>query len=302
MIRALIRQQRGATVMTPDGRILHADATENNDLHWGIRGGGSNFGIVTEFELQLHEFDPNVTSMSFVYPVAKATDALKVLFELGERVSRETSLGVGIGTDGKGETTVSIGGTHLGSSASAKQVLGRALEPLGKPLRQRLSTMNYVTLQSIADGSRYATLSEYSRSGFFHRVDEHLAEAIADYGSKHTMAGTGVRVSQQGGRGNDLASTATAFPHRDTIFQCTVNAHWPNPRDGAKYRQYCNDSWEVLGPMTNGGFYINVAVDPTEAEVRRAYAGNYRRLVALKRKYDPTNFLRLNVNIDPAAA
>jgi FAD/FMN-containing dehydrogenase len=290
---------RGVTVITPDGRSLRADATTNSDLYWGIRGGGGNFGIVTEFELQLHEFDPNVTSFSFTYPVAKAADALKVLFELGKRVPRETSVSGSLRTSAEGETTVSISGTHLGSAESAQQVLGRYLDPLGKPLRNRLTAMNYGKLQSIADGALFAPRSQYSQSGFFHRVDEHMAEAIAEYVSKYPMPGTAIRMSQQGGKGNDLAPTATAFPHRDTLFQCTVDAQWTDPSDAKKYRQYADHSWDVIGAMGNGGFYVNVAVDPTELEIRRAYAGNYSRLVALKRKYDPTNFLRVNVNINP---
>ena len=292
---------RGATVMTPVGRILRADADTNSDLLWGVRGGGGNFGIVTEFELQLHEFDPNVTSFSFTYPVARAVDVFKVLLELDARVPLETSLGAGLRTNAGGETTASLGGTHLGSAESAKQVLGKYLDALGEPLGKRFSTLNYVRLQSIGDGERYSSRAEFSRSGFFHRMDEHVARAIAEYGSKYTMPGTSIRLTQLGGKGNDLAPDATAFPYRDTIFQCTVGTRWTDPGDAAKYRQYANDSWDVIGPMTNGGFYINVAVDPTEVEVRRAYAGNFRRLVAIKRKYDPTNFLRLNVNIDPDA-
>ena len=292
---------RGVTVMTPDGRTLHANESTNSDLHWAVRGGGGNFGIVTEFEFQLHEFDPNVTSLSLTYPAAKAADVFKVVFELSERVPRETSIGASLRTSGQGETTASISGTHLGSAESAKQILGNYLKPLGEPLRQRFSTMNYVRLQSIADGELLASHAEFSRSGFFHRVDEHVAEAMADYGTRHAMPGTGIRMSQQGGKGNELAPTATAFPYRDTVFQCTVGTEWTDPKDANKYRQYANDAWKVIGPMSNGGFYTVVAVDPTEAQVRHAYAGNYHRLVALKRKYDTTNFLRLNVNINPNA-
>lgn len=290
---------RGANVVTAEGELLRADAKTNSDLYWGIRGGGSNFGIVTEFELQLHEFDPNVTSFSYTYDADKATDLVKILFALGDEVPRETSLGASIRTDAGGRTTVSFSGTHLGSLASAKKVLGRALRPLGKPIANRESTMEYVRLQSIADGPRISPSAEFSRSGFFHRVDDYIAESIADYGIRNTLPGTSIRISQQGGTGNDLPSTATAFPHRDVRFQSTVDARWVDPADAARMRQYANDSWDVIGPMTNGGFYVNVAVDPTEAELRRAYGGNYRKLVALKQKYDPDNFFRLNVNINP---
>lgn len=293
---------RAANVITADGELVRADAKTNSDLYWGIRGGGSNFGIVTEFELQLHEFDPNVTSFSYTYPANKAADLIKILFALGDKVPRETSLGASMGTNAEGQKTVSISGTHLGSTAATEKVLGRSLRPLGKPIGTRVATMDYARLQSIADGPRISTSAEYSRSGFFHRVDNHIAESIANYGVNHLIPGTSIRISQQGGRGNDLASTDTAFPHRDVLFQTTVDARWVDPADAARLRQFADDSWDVIGPMTNGGFYVNVAVDPSEAQVRRAYGGNYRKLVALKQKFDPDNFFRLNVNIDPNAA
>lgn len=293
---------RAANVVTADGELLRADAKTNSDLYWGIRGGGSNFGIVTEFELQLHEFDPNVTSFSYTFPIAKAADVIKTLFALGDEVPRETSLGASLGSNPEGQKTVSFSGTHLGPESAAKRVIGRSLRPLGKPIATRVATMDYLRLQSIADGPRISPLAEFSRSGFFHRVDDYVAEAIAEYGARHAVPGMSVRISQQGGRGNDLASTETAFPHRDVLFQCTVDTRWTDPADAARSRQQANEAWKLIGPMTNGGFYINVAVDPSEAEVRRAYAGNYRRLVALKQKYDPDNFFRLNVNINPGSA
>ncbi len=293
---------RGAKVLTPDGRSIQANATTNSDLYWGIRGGGGNFGIVTEFELQLHEFDPNVTSFSFTYAAKQAATAFKIVFELSERVPRETSVSTVLRTSDKGETTVSISGTHLGSKQSLQGVLGDYLKPLGAPLRSRMGSMNYGELQAIADGPLFAARSQYSRSGFFHHVDEHVAESMVEYGINHPMPGTFIRMSQQGGKGNDLASTATAFPHRDTAFQCTMDGQWTEPSAAEKYRRYVDHSWEILGAMGNGGFYLNVAVDPTELEIRRAYAGNYARLVTLKRKYDPSNFLRVNANINPGAA
>ena len=293
---------RGVQMITPDGQIRRADATENSDLYWGVRGGGGNFGIVTEFELQLHEFDPNVTSFSFTYPIVKAPDVLKTLFDLGARVPNEMSLGSSINTNDAGETTASISGTYIGTPDSAQAIVARDLAPLGEPVRQRFSAINYGRLQTVADGSLFSPNAVYNRTGFFNHVDDKIAEAIAEHGSKNTMPGTEIRIAQQGGIGNTIARDATAFPHRDTLFQCTVDVKWKDPADAGRYRKFADDSWAEIGPMGNGGFYVNVAVNPNEAEIRRAYAENYDRLTAIKGKYDPTNFLRLNVNINPTGA
>ena len=291
---------RGLQVMTLDGKIQRANAEENSDLYWGVRGGGGNFGIVTEFQLQLHEIDPNVMTFSYTYPIAKAADVIKTLFELGEHVPNEMSLGGGINTNGEGKTTVSISATHIGSPESAKKIIGNRLDHLGEPIGTRFGGIDYLRLQGIADGTLLSTRSVYSKSGFFNHVDDRIAESIAEYGSKHTMPGTQIRIAQQGGLGNTVARDATAFPHRDTIFQCTVDVNWTDPKDAPKYKKFTNDAWDELWPLTNGGFYINTAIDPSEIEVRRAYAENYERLVELKNKYDPANFLKLNVNIKPS--
>ncbi len=294
---------RGVTVMTADGDLLHADASENSDLHWAVRGGGSNFGIVTEFELQLHEMDPTVTSFSFTYPAAKAEAAFKTLFELGDRGPNEMSLGARIATDGRGETTSSsFSGTFIGAPAEARKILDPYLKKLGDPIRERFDGINYVTLQSIGDGPLLSEVYAHSETGFFNHVDDHVAEAFAEYGTRYASPHTSIGLSQQGGIANRVARDATAFPHRDTIYQCTVGTQWFDPKDGAKQRKYAKDCWSVIGEMSAGGFYVNSAVTSTETDLRRIYADNLNRLVEIKNKYDPTNFLRLNINIKPTSA
>lgn len=264
--------------------------------------GGGNFGIVTKFELQLHEFDPNVTSFSFTYPVAKAGDVLKILFELGERVPNEMSLSAGIRTNGSGETTSSLSGNYVGSPESARKILEPYIGKLGEPIRTRFDGIDYLRLQGIADGTLLSERGIYYRGGFFNHVDDHVAEAVADYGSKHTYPGSNISFSHQAGITSEVASDAMAFPHHDALYQCTVDLAWADPKDGPACRKYADDSWDVIGPMSTGGFYVNLAIDPSDADVRRAYAANYDRLVAVKNKYDPTNFLHLNVNIKPSIA
>ena len=147
----------------------------------------------------------------------------------------------------------------------------------------------------------FSARSVYNRSGFFNHVDEWVADAVVDYLAKSALPHTEVRFSQQGGAANKVASKSTASPHRDTLFQCTVDVDWTDPKDAIPYRKYANDSWAVIGPMSMGGFYINQAIDPSEADVRRTFGENYERLVEVKTKYDPTNFFHLNPNIRPRA-
>ncbi|MDE0801213.1 MAG: FAD-binding protein [Rhodospirillaceae bacterium] len=299
MLGYTIDNVRGVNVLTPDGRSLHADATENSDLYWGVRGGGGNFGIVTEFELELYEFDPTVTTISFNYPVSKAADVLKALFELGEVVPNEMSLGAGVRTNGNGETTCAFGGVHAGSQESAQKILAPYLKRLGDPLRTRFNEVDYLWLQGIADGDLLAKSATYYQSGFFNSVDEKIADEVAEYATKNTYPGSQIRFGHQAGKTATVASDATAFPYRDTQFQFTTDIHWADPQAGQACRKFSDDAWSAIRPMSSGGFYVNLAFGPSEADIREAYAGNYDRLVDVKDKYDPTNFLRLNVNIKP---
>lgn len=293
---------RGVKVLTPDGRHLHADANENSDLYWGVRGGGGNFGIVTEFEIEVYDFDPTVTSISYTYPLSKAADMLKVLFEIGEISPNEMSLGAGVRTNGNGESSCSFGGVFAGPMASAQKIIDPYIKKLGDPLATRFNEVDYLWLQGIADGDLLAKSATYYQSGFFNHVDEKIAEEVADYATKNTFPGSQIRFGQQGGKSAAVAPDATAFPHRDTKYQFTADVHWADRRDGPANRKFADDAWAAIKPMSSGGFYVNLAVDPSEAEVREAYAGNYDRLVEVKDKYDPDNFLRLNVNIKPSNA
>ncbi len=290
---------RGVKVLTPDGRHLRADASQNSDLYWGVRGGGSNFGIVTEFEIQLYDFDPTVTSISYTYPISKAADVYKTLFELGEVVPNAMSLSGGVRTSGGGETTCSLGGNYAGPQAEAQKILDPYLKKLGDPLRTRMSEVDYLWLQGIADGDLRAKSATYYQSGFFNHVDEKIADEVADYATKNTFPGAQIQFGQQAGKTATVAPDATAYPHRDTKFQFTTDVHWADRREGPANRKFADDAAAVIRPMGSGGFYVNLAVGPSEADVREAYAGNYNRLVEVKNKYDPDNFMRLNVNIKP---
>ncbi|NKB45689.1 MAG: FAD-binding protein [Alphaproteobacteria bacterium] len=293
---------RGVKILTPDGRHLRADATQNSDLYWGVRGGGSNFGIVTEFEIQLYDFDPTVTSISYTYPISKAADVYKTLFEMGEVVPNAMSLGGGVRTNANGETTCSLGGNYAGPMADAQKILDPYIKKLGDPLRTRMNEVDYLWLQGIADGDLLAKSATYYQSGFFNHVDEKIAEEVADYATQNTFPGSQVQFGHQAGKMAKVAPDATAFPHRDTKFQFTTDVHWADRRDGPANKKFANDTWAAVKPMSSGGFYVNLAFGPSEADIREAYAGNYDRLVEVKNKYDPDNFMRLNVNIKPTTA
>ncbi len=292
---------RGVEMLTPDGRLLVANAHENPDLYWAIRGGGGNFGIVTKFEFQLHEFDPHVTSFSYAWPLEKGRAVFESYFELSAQVPAEMSLGAALSTSHDGETTASLSGTYLGAPEAAEKLLA-SIGRLGAPLKKRFEGFEYVKLQSIGDGPLLSSRSAYDRSGFFNHIDARLSDVVVDQVTKVPMPGSVVRFTQQGGMPSKVAVNATAFADRDAQHQCIVSVDWTDPKDATACRKHADDTWNAIAPLSDGGFYINWATHTDDAQIRRTFRGNYPRLVKVKTQYDPTNFLHLNPNIKPRAA
>jgi FAD/FMN-containing dehydrogenase len=264
---------RGVEIVTADGRLLRANATENPDLYWAVRGGGGNFGVVTTFELQLHELDPTVTSFSYTYPLAQAKDILRLYLDMSANASDDMGLSAGLRSSDKGPTTVSISGTYIGSRQAAEAALAPVIK-YGSPISTRIEAMDYVKLQSIADGSLFSTRLSYMRSGFFSHVDPKVIDIMVDYMSRPTTPPrASARFAQQGGAISRI--------------------------DAALSIKHVRELWSAVAPMSTGGVYPNIAYDDGEERIRKSYRGNYNRLAEVKAKYDPTNFFHMNPNIKP---
>ncbi len=293
-----IDNNRGVEMVLADGSIVRANANENPDLHWAVRGGGGNFGIVTQFEFQLHDYDQVVTSLSYRFPIAKAKDLFKLFFEMCEQAPLELTLGAGLETSEGGETTVSISGTFLGPIAAAEAAVS-PVKALGAPISTRSGEMAYTTLQSIGDGPRFSDVHSYGKSGFFNTVDPKLIDTLVDYVARTNVPNTGARIGLQGGTIAEVPETATAFAQRDGIYQASLGVDWKEGMDSAAGIQHVRDLWALLEPMSTHGFYINSVYDDSEERVRKSFRGNLARLVDIKTQVDPTNFFRLNPNIRP---
>jgi hypothetical protein len=293
-----IDNNRGVEMVLADGSIVRANEQENPDLHWAVRGGGGNFGIVTQFEFQLHDYDQVISSVSYRFPIGKAKELFKLYFEMCERAPRELTLGAGLQTSERGETTASISGTFLGPIAAAEANLS-PVKALGTPIGARSSEMAYVTLQSIGDGDRFSDVRSYGKSGFFNRVDPKLIDTLVDYVARTNVPNTGVRIGLQGGAIAEVPEAATAFAQRDGIYQASLGVDWEEGMDPARGIQHIRDLWALLEPMSTHGFYINSVYDDSEERIRGSFRGNLARLVDIKTRVDPTNFFRLNPNIRP---
>ena len=286
-------------VVTADGSLRHASADENPDLFWGVRGGGGNFGIVTSFEFRLHSMSRQVVGGDLIFPFSKAHDVLSFYADYSLKAPDELYLDYGMvrppgGVDGVVTLSVCYCGPESGAA--------RALEPLrklGTPLADGIKTMDYADLQRSGDVSDPRALGTYLKSGFTTRISPELITAIVKGFDAHPARATLLFTQHCGGAISRVAPEAAAFAHRDAQHNLLTAVAWKVGDDSAPHMRWARQYWATLEPFTTG-WYTNEVADESAAAINANYRQNYKRLVAVKSKYDPTNLFRLNANVKPA--
>ena len=283
-------------IVTADGRFLRANAKENPDLYWGLRGGGGNFGIVTSIEYRLHDMDPVILGGNLAWPLAQARDVLRYYRDMAVDAPEVANLAPDLHWEPNGPMVgieVCWSGDHAEGEAWLKK-----LRAFGKPVHDDIAPMPYVAMQSGGDEILGAGKYYHVKSGMLTQLKDEGIDLLID-SFKRMPNWYLLFFDHGGGAYRHTAPAATAFPNRDMLFALGTIGIWPN-RDGiedniAKMRA----NWRELAPLTKG-FYTNLAdADVTLASYRENYGANFERLVALKAKYDPNNMFRLNANIPP---
>ena len=290
----------GADVVTADGRLLHASAEENDDLFWAIRGGGGNFGIVTNFEFQLHPMQRTVVAGTVLYPFDLAQDVYKVYRDHGTTAPDELyvdpmilrPLGAPAGMAG-------FEICWSGSEKHADKVLKPFLS-IGEPVMNSVKAIDYVDVQRAWDNTDPRNDAEYMKAGFVNAFTDELMQDILDGFEPQERRGVMLYLQQSAGAIGRVPVEATAFAHRKSIANMFVSVTWPKDDAADAHVDYIRGYWSSLFPHTDGYYTVDTS-DESREERHANYQGNFPRLLELKRKYDPTNLFRLNANINPMA-
>lgn len=289
----------GVDIVTADGQLKHANAQENQDLYWGVRGGGGNFGIVTSFEFKLHEMSPQVIGGDVVFPLDRAREALKFYADYSASAPDELSLDFVMLAPPGGQPGVAlIHAVYSGDKGKAERILA-PLNKLKEPLNYSIRAIDYLAIQRAWDNSDPRHGGDYLKSGFVTEIDDKQIDAIVDGFESHPDRATNFFYQQSGGAISRVAEDATAFAHRYAINSPAVIASWNPDVNPEPHIAYLREYWSTIEPYTHG-FYTNVEEDVSQQALNKNYRGNYERLVALKTKYDPENLFRLNANVRPA--
>jgi len=287
-----------ADVVTSDGRLLTVNARESEDLFWGVRAGGSNFGIVTSLEYRLHELGP-VFGGAVFHPAAKAQEVLRFFREFSETIPDELVIQCGSFTTPDNMPVFAVAACYCGNPSEGEKVL-KPLRTFGPPVADALGVMSYVQLQSMFDPFFPPGRRTYVKSNFIRTLSDEAIEAIAGFAGKTPSSFSFAPfIEHWHGAATRVGVTDTAFPHRQHSYNLMFWSNWESPSDSEKNIQWTRTSWNALEPFLVGGSYGNYVSDEGDPAARAAYGLNYDRLLALKNKYDPTNFFRMNHNIKP---
>ena len=286
-------------LVTADGQELRASVTENPDLFWGVRGAGANFGVATSFEFQLRPVGPGVLGGIVVHPLEKATAALRFYYEYSHSAPDELSADAFFLTSPDGDPLFAISVCYIGPIEQGERVL-EPIRQFGPPLADEVGPVAYTELQAAGDAFFPVGLHYYWKSHFLEEIADDAIEATASHFARVPSSRSLIAFQQFGGAVSRIAHSETAFRHRNAQYDNFAASVWADPRESEMHRQWVREWWDLMSPFSIGAEYVNNLGEEGEDRVRAAYGDNYERLVALKNKYDPTNFFRLNANIEPS--
>jgi hypothetical protein len=284
-------------IVTADGAILHADADENQDLFWAVRGGGGNFGVVTAVDFRLHRVG-NVLAGHLKYPIRHARDVLRFLSQYAPTIPDELFLLAAV-LPFPGERMLDIAVVWNGDQGEGE----RALHPLRsfmKPFEDSIKSKTY--LQQQQEGSDAPSDGDYSscrRGGHLARLSAEAIDVIAEFASSAPSESSGITMMYWHGPWCAQPHD-NAFGFRRVGFEYWVHSYWQEDGVREDSIRWVEEFFAALQAHSSGAVYVNDLENEGEDRARAAYGEHYARLAAIKRKYDPTNFFRVNQNIKPA--
>jgi FAD/FMN-containing dehydrogenase len=287
-------------LVTAAGEVVRASAAENADLFWGLRGGGGNFGVATAFEFQLHSVGPEVLGGIVVHRLKDAKAALQFYGEYSRTAPDELSADASFFTSPDGELLFSVSVCYIGSIEQGERVL-QPLRRFGPPLSDEIRPMAYTEVQAADDAIFPNGLCYYWKSHFLKEISADAVDVAVRSFARIPSPRSVLAFQQFGGAVSRIGQSETAFCHRDTQYDNLFVSIWTDPSESEVQKKCAREWWDAMKPFSIGGEYVNNLGEEGEERVRASYGANYERLVALKNKYDPTNFFRLNANIKPTA-
>ena len=283
-------------IVTADGQVRRASATENPDLFWAVRGGGGNFGVVTNFEFRLHPMRTLYAGM-LVFPGPQAPQVLRRYREVAENAPDELTVFAALMTSPDGQPITAIFPAYNGPIAKAEAAV-KPFRDLG-PVADQVQEMPYPALQSMLDEGFPSGLHVYWRSDFLKGLPDEALDALVDRFNAITSPLSALLIEQFGGAVARVPADQTAFAQRDAMFNLVIISRWADAATAATHTDWARQTSAAIQPFASGGVYVNYLGEEGADRIKAAYGPKYEKLVAVKKQYDPTNLFRVNQNIQP---
>ncbi|MDZ8257639.1 FAD-binding oxidoreductase [Nostoc sp. ChiQUE01b] len=296
-----------AGVVTADGNKIQASETENADLFWAIRGGGGNFGVVTEFEFKLHPVGPEILAGLIAFPFSQAKQILTQYRKFVESAPDELTVWVlfckapplpFLPENVHGKEVVLLPVFYVGDIAEGE----KQIEPLGRfgdAYGEQIGVHPYVEWQQafnamLSHGARY-----YWKSHNLTELRDEVLDTIVNFADKLPLPQCVISLILVDGAPSRVPANATAYYHRDVKFLLNTDGRWEDVAQDEIGIQWSRAFFQATAPYASAGSYVNFMTEEEGDRVAAVYGANYDRLVQIKKRYDPDNIFHLNQNIKP---
>ena len=297
-----------ADVILADGRMVTANKRENADLYWAIRGGGGNFGIVTSFLFKAHPVD-TVYAGPMLWHIDQAEELMKWYRDFSTSAPKDlygffaflkVPPGPPFPEHLHTKTMCGIIWCYSGPPEKAQKSLqpARGFSP---PALELVGQMPFPALQTMFDALLPTGLQWYWSGDFLNELSDEAIATHIKYGSDLPTLLSTMHIYPIDGAVHRVGKDETAFSYRDANWSMVIGGIDPDPANKERITSWTKEYWKAVHPYSAGGAYVNFMMEEGQDRVKATYRGNYKRLLAVKKKYDPANLFRVNQNIKPDA-
>ena len=297
-----------ADVITADGNKRQVNEKENADLFWAIRGGGGNFGVVTQFEFGLHSVGPEILAGLLVFPFDQAKQILNSYREFMKSAPEDLNVWVVmrkapplpfLPESVHGQEVVVLAAFYTGEFSAGQKLIDN-LRKFGNLHGEHVGPVPYVAWQQAFDPLLTPGARNYWKSHNFIELSDGVFNTMIEYTGKLPSPQCEIFLACISGAANRLDPEATAYRYRDAKFIMNVHSRWETAADDQKCITWARDFFKASKPFASAGAYVNFMTEDEGDRVSSVYGPNYQRLAEIKKKYDPDNVFHYNQNIRPS--
>jgi len=299
----------GMNVVTADAKLVRASSEENEDLFWGLRGGGGNFGIVTEIDYSLFPVGPEIVGGMVAWHASDAPEVLELYQELAKQAPPELTLvalmrpappAPWLPKEMHGKPIIAIVACYSGDPYDGVKVVA-PIKAFGNPVGDVLIRRPYTQMQSLIDTANPKGRRYYWKSEYLPRIEPALCDRIISHAAKISSPHSAIILFQVEGALNNVGQEHSSVGNRDAHFLLNIPGSWEKAGDDKENIRWVREAWDDMKSFSTGGNYINFQTeDEGRDRINASLGRGIQQLGKLKTKWDPQNVFRMNRNIRPA--